>query len=159
MKFTEVTTELNNSKLTFQVGKLAKASHVSILGRLGDTCVLITINTAAAKEDMDYLPLSVEYVEKLYAGGRIKGSRWVKREGKPSDEAILNARLIDRSIRPLFPKSYRKAILVVITLLSVDGVNSPEILAALTVSAALQISAIPWNGPLATTRIGHVINE
>src|SRR3990167_985644 len=159
MKFTEVTTELNNSKLTFQVGKLAKASHVSILGRLGDTCVLITINTAAAKEDMDYLPLSVEYVEKLYAGGRIKGSRWVKREGKPSDEAILNARLIDRSIRPLFPKSYRKAIQVVITLLSVDGVNSPEILAALTVSAALQISAIPWNGPLATTRIGHVINE
>src|SRR3990167_5151507 len=159
MKFTEVTTELNNSKLTFQVGKLAKASHVSILGRLGDTCVLITINTAAAKEDMDYLPLSVEYVEKLYAGGRIKGSRWVKREGKPSDEAILNAGLIDRSIRPLFPKSYRKAIQVVITLLSVDGVNSPEILAALTVSAALQISAIPWNGPLATTRIGHVINE
>src|SRR3990167_1541792 len=156
MKFTEVTTELNNSKLTFQVGKLAKASHVSILGRLGDTCVLITINTAAAKEDMDYLPLSVEYVEKLYAGGRIKGSRWVKREGKPSDEAVLTGRLIDRSVRPLFPKNYKRQVQIIITLLSVDGSNSPEIVSAITTSAALHASSIPWNGPISTIRMGYI---
>ncbi len=159
MKFTEVSTQLNGIPLTFQVGKLAKASHVSVLGRLGDTCVLVTVNVAPAREDMDYLPLSVEYVEKLYAGGRIKGSRWVKREGKPSDEAILNARLIDRSIRPLFPKSYRKNIQVVITLLSVDGVNSPEILAAITASTSLHLSALPWNGPIATSRVAYLETE
>lgn len=159
MKFAEVSMKLNDAKLTLQVGKLAKASHVSVFGRLGDTCVLVTVNIAPAKEDMDYLPLSVEYVEKLYAGGRIKGSRWVKREGKPSDDAVLNGRLIDRSIRPLFPKTYRKNIQVVITLLSVDGVNSPEILAAVTTSAALHISAIPWKGPLGVSRVGYLLTE
>lgn len=159
MKFTEVSTDLNGSKLTFQVGKLAKASHVSILGRLGDTSVLVTVNVGPAREDIDYMPLSVEYVEKLYAGGRIKGSRWVKREGKPSDEAVLNARIIDRSIRPLFPKSYRKNIQVVITLLSIDGVNSPEILGALTAFAALHISALPWNGPIAISRVAYLPSE
>lgn len=159
MKLQEVSTELDGTKLTLQVGKLAKASHVSIFGKLGDTCVLVTVNIAPAKEEMDYLPLSVEYVEKLYAGGRIKGSRWVKREGKPSDEAVLNARLIDRSIRPLFPKNYRKNIQIVITLLSVDGVNSPEILAAVATSAALHISAIPWDGPIGFSRIGYVVND
>ncbi len=156
MKFLEQSLELNDQKLTFQVGKLAQASDVAVFGRLGDTCVLVTVNTAPASEDIDYLPLHVEYVEKLYAGGRIKGSRWVKREGKPSDEAVLNARLIDRSIRPFFPKNFRKSIQVVITLLSIDGINSPEILAANTVYAALHISSLPWEGPLATTRIGYV---
>ncbi len=159
MKFTEVSTQLNGIPLTFQVGKLAQASHVSVLGRLGDTCVLVTVNVAPAQADKDYLPLSVEYVEKLYAGGRIKGSRWVKREGKPSDEAILNARLIDRSIRPLFPKSYRKNLQVVLTLLSVDGVNSPETLAAITAFAALHISALPWNGPIAISRVAYLEAE
>ncbi len=102
------------------------------------------------------MPLSVEYVEKLYAGGRIKGSRWVKREGRPSDEAVLKARLIDRSIRPLFPKGFRQEVQIIVTLLSVDGVNSPEILAALTTSAALHLSPIPWAGPIATLRIGYI---
>lgn len=156
MKITEESIDLNGQKLTLQVGKLAKASEAAIFGKLGDTCVLVTINSAPASEDIDYLPLHVEYVEKLYAGGKIKGSRWVKREGKPSDEAVLNARLIDRSIRPLFPKNFRKSIQIIITLLSIDGVNSPEILAAITVSAALHISSLPWNGPIGTIRIGSV---
>jgi len=95
-------------------------------------------------------------VEKLYAGGRIKGSRWVKREGRPSDEAVLKARLIDRSIRPLFPKGFRQEVQIIVTLLSVDGVNSPEILASLTTSAALHLSPIPWAGPIATLRIGYI---
>ena len=96
MNFFEDSCQIDDKTLTLQVGKLAKASEVSVLGRIGDTCVLVTVNTAKTSEDLDYLPLHVEYVEKLYAGGKIKGSRWVKREGKPTDEAVLNARLIDR---------------------------------------------------------------
>ena len=159
MKYFEDSYQLDDKKLTLQVGKLAQASDTSVLGRIGDTCVLVTINKGKKDEDLDYLPLGVEYVEKLYAGGRIKGSRWVKREGKPTDEAILIARLIDRGIRPFFPKTYRKSIQIIITLLSVDGVSSPEILAAITTSAAIHISSIPWNGPLATIRMGYVKAE
>lgn len=152
MSVLEDSIEINGQKLTFQTGKLANAATQSIFARLGDTCVLVTVTVGRNHEDIDYLPLSVEYVEKLYAGGRIKGSRWVKREGRPSDEAILKARLIDRSIRPLFPKNLRRDIQIIITLLSVDGENSPEILAAMAVSAALHLSSIPWNGPISTMR-------
>lgn len=159
MKFLEESIDLNGQKLTLQFGKVAKASHVAVMARLGDTCILTTLNVAKAKEDIDYLPLQIEYVEKLYAGGRIKGSRWVKREGRASDEAILTARLIDRGARPLFPKELRKSIQIVNTLLSLDGVNSPDILAAIATSAAIHISALPWEGPLSTTRIGYVMAE
>ncbi len=151
--------EINGQKLTFQTGKLANSATQSIFAQLGETCVLVTVTVGRNHEDIDYLPLSVEYVEKLYAGGRIKGSRWVKREGRPSDDAILKARLIDRSIRPLFPKNFRRDIQIIITLLSVDGENSPEILAAMAVSAALHLSSIPWNGPISTMRIAYIKNE
>ena len=156
MKYLEESIDINGQKLTFQVGKVAFFSTTSVFGRLGDTCVLVTVTLGKENQNIDYLPLSVEYVEKLYAGGRIKGSRWVKREGRPSDEAVLKARLIDRSIRPLFPKGFRQEVQIIITLLSVDGVNSPEILAALTTSAALHLSPIPWAGPIATLRIGYI---
>jgi len=148
--------EINEQKLTFQIGKIAQQATTSVFGRLGDTCVLVTVTLGKENENIDYLPLSVEYVEKLYAGGRIKGSRWVKREGRPSDDAILKARLIDRSIRPLFPKNFRREVQIIVTLLSVDGENSPEIVAALATSAALHLSPIPWNGPIATSRIGYI---
>jgi len=131
----------------------------SVVGRLGDTTVLVTVTVGNERPDIDYLPLTVEYVEKLYAGGRIKGSRWVKREGRPSDDAILNARFIDRSIRPLFPKSYKKDIQIIITLLSVDGVNSAEILSAITTSAAIHISSVPWAGPISILRVGYIKNN
>ena len=156
MKYLEESIDINGQKLTFQVGKVAFFSTTSVFGRLGDTCVLVTVTLGKKNENIDYLPLSVEYVEKLYAGGRIKGSRWVKREGRPSDEAVLKARLIDRSIRPLFPKGFRQEVQIIVTLLSVDGVNSPEILASLTTSAALHLSPIPWAGPIATLRIGYI---
>jgi len=156
MKYLEESIDINGQKLTFQVGKVAFFSTTSVFGRLGDTCVLVTVTLGKENENIDYLPLSVEYVEKLYAGGRIKGSRWVKREGRPSDEAVLKARLIDRSIRPLFPKGFRQEVQIIVTLLSVDGVNSPDILAALTTSAALHLSPIPWAGPIATLRIGYI---
>ncbi len=162
MKVIEKSLELGTDQLkrtlSFQTGKLAKAATIAVLGRMGDTSVLVTVVAGAVREDLDYFPLQVEYAEKLYAGGRIKGSRWVKREGRPSDEAVLIGRLIDRSIRPLFPKGYKNTVQIIITLMSVDGVNSPDILSALTVTAALQASSIPWKGPIATSRVGAVRN-
>lgn len=150
---------INGQKLTLQFGKLAQAATSSVFASLGETCVLVTVTAGKENKNLDYFPLQVEYVEKLYAGGRIKGSRWVKREGRPSDEAILKARLIDRSIRPLFPQNYRREVQVVVTLLSVDGINSPEILSLIATSAALTVSPIPWNGPISGIRIGYVKNN
>jgi len=120
----------------------------------GETVVLATVTVADLKEDWGYFPLSVDYQEKLYAGGRIKGSRWVKREGRPSDDEILTARLIDRSIRPLFPKDYQKQVQIVVTVLSVDLENSPDMVAGLAVSAALSSSSIPWEGPVGMVKVG-----
>src|SRR3989338_5953460 len=149
---------IGDKKLTLQIGKLALKCEVSIFGRMGDSCILTTICTGGER-DLGYFPLSVEYVEKLYAGGRIKGSRWVKREGRPSEEAVLKGRLIDRSIRPLFPKSFKRDVQVVCILLSFDGEHSPEILAAIWTSAALHVSQIPWKGPISTMRVGYVSEE
>jgi len=159
MNIIEDSIEINGQKLTLQTGKLARAATTSIFGRLGDTCILVTVTAGRVREEIDYLPLQVEYVEKLYAGGRIKGSRWVKREGRPSDDAVLKGRIIDRSIRPLFPKNLRHDIQIIITLLSVDGVNSPDILSAIAVSAALTLSPIPWNGPISIIRMGYIKNN
>ncbi|KKP73791.1 MAG: Polyribonucleotide nucleotidyltransferase [Candidatus Roizmanbacteria bacterium GW2011_GWA2_35_19] len=159
MKITEKSTEIDGQKLTLQFGRLATAVDTSVYATLGDTAVLVTVAIGPVNPNLDYFPLSVEYAEKLYAGGLIKGSRWIKREGRPSDEAVLTGRLIDRSIRPLFPKSYKKQVQVVITLLSIDGVNAPEILSAIAVSAALSVSSVPWSGPISTARIGYVTSS
>lgn len=156
MNFLEDSILINGQKLTLQIGKLAQNSTSSVFAQLGDTCVLVTVTVGKENKSVDYLPLQVEYIEKLYAGGRIKGSRWVKREGKPSDDAILKARLIDRSIRPLFPEGYHREIQIVVTLLSVDGINAPETLALIATSAALAISPLPWEGPISGVRIGCV---
>ena len=143
MNITQDSIEIDGQKLTLQFGKLAQAVDTSVYASIGDTAVLVTVAVGPENQAIDYFPLSVEYNEKLYAGGLIKGSRWVKREGRPSDEAVLIGRLIDRSIRPLFPKTFKKQVQVVITLLSVDGNNSPEIVAAIATSAALRVSSIP----------------
>ena len=111
--------EIGNRKLSLETGFLAQQANGAVLGRYGDTVVLATVCSAPAKESLGYFPLSVEYEERLYAGGKIKTSRFIKREGRPSDNAILNARLIDRSIRPLFPKDYLKEVQVIVTILSV----------------------------------------
>lgn len=147
---------IDGQNLTLQFGRFALAATSSVFARLGDTCVLVAITAGKVRDDLDYFPLQVEYVEKLYAGGIIKGSQWVKREGRPSDEAILKGRLIDRSIRPLFPKGYKRDVQIVITLLSVDNINPPEIVAAIATSAALHVSSIPWDGPISTMRMGYV---
>ncbi len=156
MKYTSKTFDLAGKKLTLETGKLAQQATSSVFARLGDTVVLVTVVASKKESTLDYFPLSVEYIERLYAGGRIKGSRWVKREGRPSDDAVLTGRLIDRSIRPLFPKEFKNDVQVVITVLSVDGENEPDILSILAVSAALAISPIPWNGPIAAVRMGYV---
>lgn len=146
--------EIGGRTLTLTTGELAQQADAAVLARYGDTMVLVTVVSSEPREDLGYFPLSVEYVERLYAGGKIKGSRFVKREGRPSDEAILAGRLIDRSIRPLFPKGYFKEVQVVITVLSVDTENDPGVLAAVATSAALGISAIPWNGPIGVVCVG-----
>ena len=148
--------EVGGRTLSFEIGRFAEQATSAVLAQYGDTMVLATIVAAKPKADIGYFPLGVEYVERLYAGGRIKGSRWVKREGRPSDDAILSARLIDRSVRPLFPKGYSDEVQVVVTILSVDGENEPDVLAINAVSAALAISHIPWNGPIAAVRLGFV---
>jgi len=155
MKKASVELEIANKKLSFETGEYAQQSTASVMGRLGDTVVLVTV-VEGGKTDLDYFPLFIEFVERLYAGGKIKGSRWVKREGRPSDDAILTGRLIDRSIRPLFPKSFKNEVQVIVTVLSVDGENDPDIVALNTVSAAIAISRIPWNGPIGAVRVGCV---
>ncbi|MCX6705370.1 MAG: polyribonucleotide nucleotidyltransferase, partial [Candidatus Woesebacteria bacterium] len=120
----------------------------------GDTVVLATVVAAPLKADLGYFPLTVEYQERLYAGGRIKGSRWVKREGRPTDEEVLSARLIDRSIRPLFPKTYKREVQLIVMVLSVDGENDPKILGAIAASAAIHVSTLPWKGPVVPLTVG-----
>lgn len=155
MEKTSVSIDLAGKKLTLETGELAQQATSSVLARLGDTVVLATV-VEGGKTELDYFPLSVDFVERLYAGGKIKGSRWVKREGRPSDEAILAGRLIDRSIRPLFPKAFKNEVQIIVTVLSVDGENEADILALNAVSAALALSRIPWNGPIGAVRVGYV---
>ncbi len=155
MKTTSLSTEINGKTLTLKTGNFAEQANAAVLSQLGDTIVLATIVSSKPREDIDYFPLYVEYVERLYAGGRIKGSRWVKREGRPSDDAILTARLIDRSVRPLFPEGYKNEVQVIVTVLSVDSENDPDIPAMVAASAALTISNIPFNGPVGSLRVGY----
>lgn len=156
MKITSKSVEIGGRSLTLEVGRFAEQASAAVLARYGDTMVIATVVASAKESKLDYFPLSVEYVERLYAGGRIKGSRWVKREGRPSDDAILKGRIIDRSIRPLFDKNYHHDVQVIITVLSVDGENEPDILGLIATSAALSISSLPWNGPIGGIRVGYI---
>ncbi|MBF8249554.1 MAG: polyribonucleotide nucleotidyltransferase [Candidatus Levybacteria bacterium] len=158
-KKTTASLEIGGKTLTLEVGLLAPQATSAVLARLGDTMVLVTVVMGKERTDIDYFPLTVEYVERLYAGGRIKGSRWVKREGRPTDDAVLSGRLIDRSVRPLFPKEFKKEVQIIATILSVDGENSPDVLSVVAASAALAISPIPWKGPVGAVRMGYVKNE
>lgn len=153
------TKEIGGRTISLEVGRFAEQAGAAVLARYGDTMVLSTVTASSKESSLDYFPLSVEYVERLYAGGRIKGSRWVKREGRPSDDAILAGRVIDRSIRPLFPKAFKRDVQIIITVLSVDGENDPDVLGLIATSAAIAISPVPWNGPIGGVRIGYVKNQ
>lgn len=159
MKTGKVNMDLAGQQLTLETGVLAQQANAAVLGKLGDTVVLVTAVMGKVKEGMDYFPLLVDYEERLYAAGKIKGSRFIKREGRATDEAILSGRLIDRSIRPLFPEGMRNEVQVVATILSVDEVNDPDIVAINAASAALTSSKIPFQGPIAAVRVGRVNQE
>lgn len=147
-------TTIGSQEITLTTGKFAEQAHGSITASAGGTMVLATVVISENKrEGIDYFPLMVDYEERLYAAGKIKGSRWVKREGRPTDDAILTARLVDRSIRPLFPKDFYNDIQVIITVLSYDGENGPDILSVLAASAALMQAGAPFNGPIAAARV------
>ena len=148
--------ELAGRTLTFETGKMAGLANGSVLVRYGDTAVIVNVTASKEPKDgVDFFPLSVDYEEKLYAVGKIPGS-FLKREGKPSDKAILTSRAIDRPLRPLFPKDFRNDVCVVATALSVDQDNSPEVCAMIGASAALSISDIPFGGPTAAVNVGYV---
>jgi polyribonucleotide nucleotidyltransferase len=148
--------DLNGRKLKLETGKLALQADASVVASWGETVVLATVSTKPTLEATDHFPLSVEYVEKHYAGGRISSSKFIKREARPTDEAILNSRLIDRSIRPLFPKDFHNEVQVIVTVLSIDQANDPDILGLIATSAALSISSVPFHGPLGAARVGEL---
>ncbi|MBI4250177.1 polyribonucleotide nucleotidyltransferase [Candidatus Uhrbacteria bacterium] len=153
-------TEIGGKKLSLETGKLALQANESVVCRYGDTVVLATaVVSPGQREGIDYLPLMVEYEERLYAAGKIKGSRFIKREGRATDEAILTARLVDRAIRPLFDDATRNDIQVILTVLSVDQENDPDIPALIAASAVLHASSIPWDGPIGGIRIGRINGE
>lgn len=156
----QFTAEVAGRELKVEIGKLAKQAHGSCTVAYGETVVLATaVMSPQPREGVDYFPLVVDYEERLYAAGKIKGSRFIKREGRASDEAILTSRLIDRSIRPLFKETDRTDVQVVLTVLSYDGINDPEFPSLIAASVALGISPIPWSGPVAAAKIGRINNE
>lgn len=156
----KVETEFCGRTLSLEVGRVGFRTSGSVLVRYGETVVLGTamVKTKSV-QGMDYFPLSIDYEEKFYASGKISGSRFVKREGRPSDEAILIGRLIDRPIRPLFPKGYRQEVQGVATVLSMDPAFRPDMIAMIATSAALMLSGVPFEGPVAGVRVALIDGE
>ena len=151
--------ELAGRKLVVETGKLAQLANGSALVRYGDTVILSTATASATpREGIDFFPLSVDYEERLYSVGKIPGG-FIKREGKPSEKAILTSRVIDRPIRPLFPKDLRNDVTVINTVLSVEQDNSPEVAAMIGTSVAISISDIPFNGPIGGVVLGLVDDQ
>ncbi len=149
-------TELAGRKLVIETGKMAGLANGSVLVRYGDTCVLVNVTASKEpREGIDFFPLSVDFEEKLYSVGKIPGG-FLKREGKPTDKAILTSRAIDRPLRPLFPKDFRNDVVVVATVLCVEQDNSPEVAAMIGAASALAISDIPFNGPTAAVNVGLI---
>ncbi len=155
-----VTTELAGKPLTLEVNRVGFRTSASVVVKYGDTVVLGTAMVGKkAISGMDYFPLSIDYEEKFYAAGKISGSRFIKREGRPSDEAILIGRLIDRPIRPLFPKGYRQEVQAVGSVLSMDPSFRPDMIAMIAISTALSLTGAPFDGPVAGLRVGRVDGE
>ena len=151
--------ELAGRTLTVDIGRVAAQANGAVFIKYGDTTVLSTATASDKPRDgVDFFPLSVEFEEKMYSVGKIPGG-FNKREGKASENAILTDRVIDRPMRPLFPKDMRNDVSVVMTVLSVDPDNSPEITGMIATSIALSISDIPWNGPVASINVGYVDGE
>lgn len=154
-----VSTELCGKTLTLEVNRVGFRATGSVLVTYGDTTVLGSVSVGTRPVVLDYFPLSIDYEEKFYAAGKISGSRFIKREGRPSDDAILIGRLIDRPIRPLFPKGYRQEVQVISTVLSMDPTFRPDMVAMIAASTALMLTGTPFDGPVAGLRVGRVNGE
>ena len=151
----KVESEIGGQSFSLEAGKLAEQADGAVLVRYGDTVVLATAVAKEPREGLDFFPLTIDYEERMYAAGKIPGG-FIKRESRPSEAAILAMRLTDRPIRPLFPKGYRNDVQVVLTVLSADQENDPDILAVNGASAALAISPIPFLGPVGAVRVGRI---
>jgi polyribonucleotide nucleotidyltransferase len=149
-------TEIGGKILSIETGKVAKQASGSVVVQYGDTIVLVSVVSSFEERATDFLPLTVEYQEKIYAAGRIPGNYFRREIGRPTEKETLTARLVDRPIRPLFPKKYRYETQVIATVLSMDQENDPDILAVIGASAALEISDIPFAGPIACVRVGRI---
>lgn len=158
-KTLSVETEWQGRKLSLEINRVGFRSTSSVIVRYGDTMVLGTVVVGKKPVEQDFFPLTVDYEEKFYAAGKISGSKFIKREGKPADEAILIGRLIDRPIRPLFPKNCRQEIQVVATVLSMDPSFRPDVIGMLAASSALMLAGVPFDGPVAGLRIGRINGE
>ena len=146
---------LAEERLCLETGRLAKQANAAVTVRYGDTVVLCTVTASKEPKDLDFFPLTVNYEESLYAVGKIPGG-FIKREGRPSEKAILASRLTDRPIRPLFPEGFRNDVQIVNIVMSVDQDCAPEIAAMIGTSAALSISDVPFNGPIGGVIVGRV---
>ena len=152
-------TQIGNRTLTVETGKVAELANAECICRYGDTVVLTTVTASPdPKPGIDYFPLTIEFEERLYSVGRIPGS-FNRREGKPSERGILNSRLIDRPMRPLFDEELRNDVVVTCTVLANDYDNPVEIVASLGASIAIASSDVPWNGPVATTNVAYLNGE
>lgn len=147
--------QLGDRKLEVQIGELAEQASGCALARYGDTSVLCTAQMGQERAEMGFFPLTCDYEERFYAAGKILGSRFIRREGRPTSEAVLNSRMIDRAVRPLFPKELTREVQVIATCLSWDAANDPAVLGLLGASLALGLSEIPWQGPVAAVRVGE----
>ncbi|OIO07441.1 polyribonucleotide nucleotidyltransferase [Candidatus Falkowbacteria bacterium CG1_02_41_21] len=156
-KETVVSCDWLGRTLTIKTGKLAKQADASVLVQYGDTVLLATVvENRKERDGVDFFPLMVEFDEKLYAAGIIKGSQWVKREGRPTDQAVLTGRMVDRAIRPLFDTESKKDVQVIISVLSVDNVNDHDVIGLIAASAVLSIAGLKWNGPIGGVRVGRI---
>src|SRR5881628_3382232 len=151
----KISTQIGDGQLSIETGKLAKQADGAVIVQLGETVVLVTAVSSDPREGLDFFPLTVDYREKAAAAGKFPGG-YFKREGRPTEKEILTCRLIDRPIRPLFPKGWYNEVQVQCIVLSADGENDPDMLALLGASAALMVSNIPWAGPLGACRVGRV---
>lgn len=151
--------EIAGQEFEVRIGQIANQANSSVIVRQGETTVMVTVCSGGNQHGKDFFPLTVDYEERYYAAGKILGSRFMRREGRPSDEATLTGRLIDRSIRPLFPEGFKNEVQVIITVLSFDGINDPDVPGLLGASIALSLSDLPWQGPIAPCRVGYLDNQ
>ncbi len=144
--------------VTLKAGKIARQASGAVFASMGDTTVMVTMVAQKEENDRDFFPLTVDYEERTYAAGKIPGS-FFKREGRPSEKAILTCRLMDRPLRPLFPKGFSQEVQIVSTVMSIDSEIDPDIVAMIGAAAAIEISGVPFNGPVGACRVGFVNGE